>query len=165
MRQAARKTSAQPRPRGSRPLPASRRAPQPAPAGVALATLAGSAGQGFRVRLGDRDVAAAVDPAVDPQLLTGLLGRNARVLVDLSAEGRPVIVGALVTRRVVEIDAQGDVDVSVRRFAVSAQEKVLLRLPAAFVQLTQDEIELYGRRVLSRARDLFKVLATMIKLN
>ena len=121
----------------------------------------------WRVDLGAVQRDLAVDESVDPALLdeahaaTPIAG--ARVLVD--AAGEPTIVGVVATRRALTVDPEGRVEHSVRSLKVTAEEEVLLRVPGAFVRAKAREIEVYGDRVLTRARTLAKVLAAMIKLN
>jgi hypothetical protein len=42
---------------------------------------------------------------------------------------------------------------------------VLARTGGAFVQVKDDEAEVYGTRVITRAREVAKILARMISLN
>lgn len=117
----------------------------------------------WRVDLGAVQRDLAVDESVDPVLLDEAHAAGARVLVD--AAGEPTIVGVVATRRALTVDPEGRVEHSVRSLKVTAEEEVLLRVPGAFVRAKAREIEVYGDRVLTRARTLAKVLAAMIKLN
>ena len=83
----------------------------------------------------------------------------------IDSSGEPVIVGVLSTARAVAIGRDGAVDARVRRFAVTVEEEAVVRSRAAFIQVKAAEVELYGNRVVTRARELAQVLARMIKLN
>jgi len=134
------------------------------PAGcILLATVLAREGERFRVRAGGRERLAARDAAVDPALLDEAIATGARVVLEDGVA--TTIVGALATARSVLIDREGRVRVAVERFEVTAGEEVLLRTGAAFVRVKGDEVELFARRVLARARELARVLARAIQLN
>ncbi|AKF86414.1 hypothetical protein MFUL124B02_26410 [Myxococcus fulvus 124B02] len=143
-----------------------RLAPAPAAAlpPMSLGRLVAREGAGWRVRIGAAEHLLQVDPAVDPALLEEALASGARVIVDGSDEA-PLIAGLLTTQRALHLDRQGAVNARVRSFSVTAEEKALLRVPGAFLQVTATEVELYADRVITRAREVAKVLATLIKLN
>ncbi len=130
---------------------------------VLLGRLIEAAGEGWRVDLGAVEREVDVDPSVDPKLLVDAARRGSRVLVD--ATGVPLIVGVIATQRALVIDSDDRVEAEVRSFRVDAEEEVLLKTPGAFVRAKARAVELYGDRVLTRARDLAKILAAMIKLN
>lgn len=104
-----------------------------------------------------------VDSSVDPALLDEASGRGARVLIDQSDE--PVIVGVVATQRSLVIDEEGEVDARVERFRLTAAREVLLRTPGAFVRAKAREVEVFGNKVLSRGRELAKMMAAVIELN
>ncbi|MEM9194728.1 MAG: hypothetical protein AAGF12_36450 [Myxococcota bacterium] len=116
----------------------------------------------YRCRMGGRDVDLPADAAVDPALLEEAIKTGARVLVD-AEEG--IIAGLLQTQRAVTIDRDGVVDAQVEEFRVSSKRRTLLKAPGAFVDLKSHEVEVYANRVLTRAREAARILATMIKLN
>lgn len=142
------------------------KAPRHAPAGhgVALGVVEGRAGDGhWRVRVGAELVTAACDPAVDPALVEDARGAGARVVLDLA--GAPVIAGVLLTARPVTLGRDGSVSLEVRRFVVTAAEEAMLRTHAAFVQVKGADVESFGNRVVSRARELLKVLGRNVRIN
>jgi len=141
------------------------RAPRAAAAaGVALGVVEGRAGEGsWRVRVGPSVHAMACDPSVDPRVVDEAAASGARVVVDLGAE--PVIVGALVTARPVTVGRDGVLALEVRRFVVTAAEEAMIRTQAAFVQVKGGDVESYGNRVVSRARELLKVLGRNVRIN
>ncbi|MCC6873959.1 MAG: hypothetical protein IT378_06580 [Sandaracinaceae bacterium] len=130
---------------------------------VLFARIVARAGDAWTVDLGTGERILPADPAVDPELLEQARARGERVLVDSS--GEPCIVGVVSTRRAIEIDSDGKVDARVRSFHVDAEEEILLKTPGAFVRALGREVEVYGERVITRARNMAKILAAMIKLN
>jgi len=130
---------------------------------VLLATLVEPTESGWRADLGTVERDISVDPTVDPELLVEAARRGSRVIVD--ASGAPVVVGVIATQRAVLIDAENRVDARVKSFRVDAEESVLLKTPGAFLQAKAQSVEIYGNRVITKARDLAKILAAMIKLN
>jgi uncharacterized membrane protein len=141
-------------------------APAAAPvAGVTLAVLVGESDGRFRARLAGAEREVAVDASVDPELLREAIRSGARVVLDASGEGPPVVVGALATARALTIDRTGAVEAKLRRFALTASDEALLAAAGAFVRLKRDDVELYGKRVVSRARELVRVLGRMVKIN
>jgi len=135
----------------------------PAAGGIRLAAVVGREGDLFRVRAGRWERLAACDSSVDPALVEAAIVSGARVV--LEEQPAPVIVGALATRRAVEVGPGEEVHLSVKRFVVEATEEALLRTRSAFLRVKDDEVELFGGRILSRARELARVLARAIQLN
>jgi hypothetical protein len=138
-----------------------RPAPEDAPApAVGLGVVLGEEDGRWRARVGGAERLLDADASVDPALLREAAATGARVVLDGA-----VIVGVLATRRALTIDPQGAVEAHVRRFALTAADEALLAGPGAFVRLKLDDVELYGRRVISRARELCRVLGRMVKIN
>lgn len=119
--------------------------------------------RGWVVDLGPVRRELDADDGVDPALLEEAKEAGARVLVDASAT--PLIVGVVATRRALSIDADGRVAAKVRSIELSADEEIVFRIPGAFLRAKAREVEVYGERVLTRARNLAKIMAAMIKLN
>jgi hypothetical protein len=133
--------------------------------GIGLGLIVGEADGRWRTRVGGRERLLDADPSVDPALLREAAASGARVVLEASEEGAPVIVGVLATRRALTVDRTGAVEAEVRRLALTATEEALLRGPDAFVRLKLDEVELYGRRVVSRARELCRIMGRLVKIN
>lgn len=131
-----------------------------APPTIALARVRERAGEAWIVEAGGRSWEVGVDPSVDPALVVEAAALGARVVVEGST-----VVGVISTRRAIHMDHEGRVDAEVTSFALKAREELLLKTPGAFVRAKAREIEIYGDRVLTRARDVAKILAAMIKLN
>ncbi|AGC41707.1 hypothetical protein MYSTI_00349 [Myxococcus stipitatus DSM 14675] len=130
---------------------------------VRLATLLAEEPQGWRVRLGARELVLSLDASVDPALMHEALEDGARVLVEASAT--PVVVGVVQTSRALRVDRQGRVDAQVERFELQARQGATVKTSGAFLQVKGSDVELYGTRILTRAREVAKILARMINLN
>jgi hypothetical protein len=136
----------------------------PCPPALRLAALVSEVSpERWVVRLGAREREAALDASVDPALLREALGEGGRVVVE-DGDG-VVIVGTLCARRAVGYDRDGSVSVTARRFEVSATERVTLRTARAYVDLKRADVEVYGHRVVTRAREVAKILARLVSLN
>ena len=133
--------------------------------GIALGLLLGELDGRFRARVGGVERLVDVDPSVDPELLREAIRSGARVVLEPTEAGALAVVGVLSTARVLTIDRSGAVEAQVRRIALSASEEALLAAPGAFIRAKREDIELYGRRVISRARELYRVLGRMVKIN
>lgn len=133
-------------------------------AGVALGVVLGRAEGGrWRVRLHGAERELPADPCVDPALLDDAVASGARVLIDGGAE--PAIVGAVVTSRPVAYGRDGALDVRAPRVTVDAASEVTLKTPWSFVRLNQSDAEVFGQRVVLRAREVARFLARMISMN
>lgn len=120
-------------------------------------------GKTWRVRVGanERMLEAADD--VDPALLREVAERQGRVLVDA---GPPALIaGVLQTTRTVSIDRNGDVDAKVNRFQIHAREEAVLRTNDAYARVRDSDVQLAGRKLVLRAREIAKILGRMIALN
>jgi hypothetical protein len=134
------------------------------PAGtVLLATLVAEEAAGWRVRIGTREQTVPLDASVDPELVREALAEGARVLVE--AGPSPVLAGVVQTSRALRVNREGRVDATVERFRVHANESATLQTASAFMRVKDAEVELYGTRILTRAREVAKILARMINLN
>lgn len=148
--------------RGASPRRPPPRVVHPEPA-VQLGRVTGRAGALWRVAVGARERLLPLDPAVDPALLEEALASGARVVID--GAGAPCVAGVLLSARPLTIDRAGDVAASVRRLAVRVADEALLATPRAFVRVAGEEVELFGNRVLARAREVAKILGRLIALN
>ncbi len=114
-----------------------------------------------RVRAGTREIECEIDPSVDPALVEQACARGARVVIDPSG---PCVVGALATARSLEIDRKGNLEASVKRLKLRAEE-ALLATPRSFLRLRAQTTELFGDELLVRGRLLTRILGKAIKLN
>jgi hypothetical protein len=120
-------------------------------------------GKTWRVKIGasERELEAAGD--VDPELLREVAERRGRVLVDA---GRPALIaGVLQTSRTIAIDRNGDVDAKVNRFQIHARDEAVLRTNDAYARVRDSDVQLAGRKLVLRAREIAKILGRMIALN
>jgi hypothetical protein len=129
---------------------------------IALASVVAREGARYRVRVGAQELLAELDPAVDPALVDEAIESGARVVLDPAAQA---ICGLLATSRAVRIDRRGDVRAEVRQFSVNAKEGVLLKTASSFVQLDPQRLELFASETVVRAREVFRALSQIIKLN
>ena len=134
------------------------------PSGIALARVVGveDAGARARVRIGERECWAAIDPSVDPLLLEQARERGARVVVEGGAQ--PVVVGLLMTARTLEIDRHGRLEATVKKFTLRAEE-ALIQTPHAFLRLRREVAEVFSEELVLRGRTLARILGKMIKIN
>lgn len=131
---------------------------------LALAPLLGRRGERWGVLIGggERELPAASD--VDPALLEAIAARGGRVLVE-TVNGAAQIAGGVQTRRALEIDEEGAVDAQVTSFRVRAKRELLLTTERAFVWVKGQDVELYGKEILTRAKEVAKILGRLISLN
>lgn len=131
---------------------------------VALGVLVAPSQDGrWRVRVGGTEREAAVDASVDPALLDDAAAQGARVLLDAGED--LVIVGVVLTARPVSHARDGSVTVRAPRVVVEAASEALVKTPWSFLRLNQSEVEIAGVKVLTRAREVAKILARVISLN
>jgi hypothetical protein len=129
---------------------------------VLLARVIGEEASSFRIRVGTQEHLVPCDPSVDPAVVRGAIATGARVVLERTPE--LTIVGTLQTAQTLVVDRNGKLDATLEEIKLTAK-KTLLRVPGAFVELKSSEVEVYGNRVLTRARKLAKTLATMIEFN
>lgn len=116
----------------------------------------------FRVRVGTQEHLVGCDASVDPVVVTAAIVSGARVVLERVPE--LAIVGTLQTARTLTVDRDGKLEATLEEIKLSAK-KTLLRVPGAFVELKAHEVEVFGNRVLTRARRVAKTLAAMIEFN
>lgn len=129
---------------------------------ITLATVVAREGASYRVRIGANEAVVDLDPCVDRALVDEALETGARVVVDPATH---TLCGLLTTSRTLRIDHHGDVRAHVRTLEVTAQDGVLLKTPSSFFQLDTQRLELFASETVVRARDAFRALAQLIKLN
>lgn len=132
---------------------------------VLLGRLVARRDDAWLVSFGGTERELRADPEVDPALLEETLERTGRVLVDTTPSGDGTIVGVVQTQRAVAIGPEGDVLIEARSFRVKADGEVLLSSPHAFLRIQRKNIELYGAEVVTRAREVAKILGRLISLN
>lgn len=130
---------------------------------LVLASVVAREGDSWRVRAGGAEALATLEASVDAALIEAARASGARVVLELGEA--TVIVGTLQTARALTVGRDGDVDVDARAFTVTATEKVVMRVPGAFVMVSAGEVEVFANRVLTRAREVARTLAAMIKFN
>lgn len=131
---------------------------------IQLARLVTEENGRWRIELGGGLQLVDASPDVDPALLRDVAARSGRVLVE-TADGVPRIAGALQVRRAIEIDENGDVVTTLRSMRVRATREIQLTTERALVWIKGEDVELYGKEVLTRAREVAKILGRLISLN
>ena len=133
---------------------------------LSLARLLGPAAAGrWRVEAHGAELEVEAAPDVDPALLAEVVARGGRVLLEASPDEAPRVAGVLQVRRALELDEHGDVRAKVRTFELRATKDFLLTTGRAMLRADGEDLELYGREVLTRAREVAKILGRMITLN
>jgi hypothetical protein len=132
-------------------------------AAIVLARLLDRQGDSWRVRIGDEERILPADASVDPALLEEAALSGARAVVEPGTA--PAIVGVLMTARAVSVDRSGAVELDVRRLAINVAEEALVKSAGAFLRVGVAEIETYGANVITRAREIYRVLGRMVKIN
>ncbi|MBX3276027.1 MAG: hypothetical protein KF729_37595 [Sandaracinaceae bacterium] len=130
-----------------------------------LARLIERDGVAWALELGGERRTVEAGPDVDPALLDEVLERGGRVLVESTSNGALTIAGVVQTQRTLTVDADGEVNVDVKAFRVRAERELLLSSAHAFVRIKRKDIELYGGEVLTRAREVARIIGRLISLN
>jgi len=130
---------------------------------VCLGILLRKEEEGWRVRVGRDERVIPVDASVDPALIVEAFADGTRVVIDASHS--PAIVGVIQKSRVLRISPDGAVEAKLERFSIEASKEAVIKTMSAFLQLKGGEVELYGLRLVSRAREAAKILARIIHLN
>jgi hypothetical protein len=124
----------------------------------------GREGDGWRVRIGDREHLVAADPSVDPALLEEAARNGGRVVIDAMTEA-PVVVGLLMTARTLTVDRAGVLDAKVRSMRIAADDEITFKTPRAYIRMRGEQLETYGQQIVTRARGVLRLLGVAIKLN
>ena len=131
-----------------------------------LARLLGEEDGGWRVEVFGAERVVGADDDVDPALLREVSARGGRVMLEVvGPDQSPLIAGVLQVRRALEIDADGDVVAELRSLRLRATKELLLTTGRAMLWVKTEDVELYGKEVLTRAREVAKILGRMITLN
>lgn len=125
---------------------------------------AGEAGS-WRVVVHGAERTAAAAEDVDPKLLAEVAERGGRVLLEAVGQEAPRIAGVVQVRRALEIDERGDVVAKIRSLELRATKDLLLSTGRAMLWVKAEDVELYGREVVTKAREVAKILGRMIALN
>ena len=131
---------------------------------ISLAPLLSESQDEWHIELAGVERSVSCAPDVDRALLREVVARKGRVLIEI-VDGEPRIAGVLQTRRGLEVDQNGDVLAELRSLRVKVTEEIQLSTARAFIALKRDDIEIYGKEVLTRAREVAKILGRLISLN
>jgi hypothetical protein len=120
---------------------------------------------GVTLDVGGRRARAAVDPTVHRAVLETARERSEMVLVTRGASGLSV-VGALRTQPTAGIEPVDELTLKARRISIDADEEIQIRSGAAIIAVRAvGEVETYADRIISRAEELQKIVARMLRLN
>lgn len=107
-----------------------------------------------------QSVEAEIAPEVDDELMALALENRDSVMVEMTEDGRPMVVGLLQTR------LPRKVHVSAEEIQLSAARKVVLRAGKAVLKLHEDgEIEVLGSKINAVSRGLFRIVGRVLRLN
>ena len=117
------------------------------------------------VRLGGREVVAALDPSVSPVVVRTAIARGERLIVERE-EGRLVVLGSLRTAPVPGLDEADEYVLRARRISIEAADEVSLKTgSASFVLRARGYIESLAQNITARAASVHKIIGRMIHLN
>lgn len=145
-------------------------APQPVATSRPLPTLALARARrrvdgGVEVELAGRLLCAAIDSAVHALVIDGACARGEALLATVEGE-RVTVVGALRTQPTPGVDAMDEITLEARRVNLVGGEEVQIRSGVAIIALRAvGEVETYAERIVSRAEELQKIVARMLRLN
>lgn len=106
------------------------------------------------------EVECDVDDAVDLELLVRSHESGDRVLIEVDADGEPVVVGVIQTR------IPDKLEIRARQIVIDADEELVLRSGKAAMRLREDgDVELVGSRISTTSRGLFRLVGRMLRLN
>jgi hypothetical protein len=179
MSKARRAAEADPAPTAAAEAPASplediaeaSRAVQPAAAPVAdgallIARALSDDPEGVLVDLAGRHVRASVDRGVHEAVIRTACKNREMVLVTRDEAGKVWIVGALRTQPTPGVDAMDEIQLEAKRVTIVGGEEVQLRSGVAVVAVRAiGEVETYADRIMSRAEEVQKIVARMLRLN
>ena len=105
-------------------------------------------------------LAATIADEVDRQLVERAGAAGDAVLVEIGADGAPVVVG-VVQRRVPE-----KLELRAATVIIEAEREIVLRAGRSALRIREDgDVELVGGRVLAMSRGLFRIVGRVLRLN
>jgi hypothetical protein len=123
-------------------------------AGVAEIDFAGSPREAF------------IEATVHPSVIETAMDRGENVLVTSGADGVFRIIGAVRTQPTPGVDAMDEIKLKANRIELEADQEVQVRSGVAIIAVRAvGEVETYAERIVSRAEELQKIVARMLRLN
>lgn len=148
------------------PPPSEKRAVKPhrtaEVSGLRTARLITAAGRAAEIMFRGQRVAvvAAVAEEVEAKVLEQAAKNRDSVLVEVSPDAAPLIVGVIQTRMPRDISLKG------ARIEIEAEQEVLIRSGRGALRIREDgDVELVGSRVVAMSRGLFRLVGKMLRLN
>jgi hypothetical protein len=132
---------------------------------LALARATRRVADELEVELGGRVLCAAIDVSVHPLVIDGACARGESLLATVEGD-RVTVVGALRTQPTPGVDAMDEITLEARRVNLVGGDEVQIRSGVAVIALRAvGEVETYADRIISRAEELQKIVARMLRLN
>ncbi len=137
----------------------------PAVGGLALGWLLGD-GEVYEVRTAAGVFPARLDGTLHPAVAETARCRKEAVLVTRAADGTLVVVGALRTSPTPGVDEVEEISLTAKRIRIEATEDVQIKSGIAQIAVRAvGEVETYADRIMSRAEEVQKIVARMLRLN
>ena len=134
---------------------------------LALARLVAVDADGATIAIGAGTRKALLSPALSPDVVRTALARGEPVLVERTADGSVVVMGALRTQPTPGVDRMKEVEIEADRIHLKGREEVSLSTSGAtqIALRAIGEIETYADRIVSRAEKVHKIIGRMLRLN
>jgi len=133
--------------------------------GLALGWLQGE-GDDYEVRIGGAVEKAILDASLHPTVALTARDRREAVIVTRAPHGELTVMGALRTSPTPGVDEMDEISLKAKRIRIEATEDAEIRAGIAVIALRAvGEIETYADRIVSRAEELQKLVARMLRLN
>lgn len=105
-------------------------------------------------------VTAAVSEEVDAEVLKRAADNRDAVLIEVTLNGPPLIVGVIQTKMPKTISLKGTT------VEIEADREILLKTKRGALRIREDgDIELVGSRIMAMSRGLFRIVGKMLRLN
>lgn len=123
-------------------------------------------GDHYEVRIGATIAKVVLDPSFHPAVARTARERREAVLVTRAPGGELVVVGALRTSPTPGVDEMDEISLKAKRIRIEATQDAEIRAGVAVIALRAvGDIETYAERIVSRAEELQKLVARMLRLN
>ncbi len=137
-----------------------------APGALGIARALEEQSEGVLVELAGKRVHAQIDRAVHGAVVATACKHQEMVLVTTDDAGKLRVVGALRTQPTPGVDAMDEIHLEAKRVRITGGEDVQIRSGVAIVALRAiGEVETYADRIVSRAEEVQKIVARMLRLN
>lgn len=134
---------------------------------LALARLVDIDDDGAVISLGNATRKARLSPTLSAAVVRTALENGEPVLVERSADGSVVVMGALRTQATPGVDKMKEIELEADRIHIKGRQEVSLSTSGAtqIALRAIGEIETYAGRIVSRAEEVHKIIGRMLRLN